>query len=169
MLTANELRQLLEYDPATGVFIWKERPNGSVSWNKRFAGKVAGRTIPNGRGYLEIVIGGKLYFSHRLAWFYVTDAWPIENIDHADGDKTNNRFGNLREASASQNGWNANGHRDSALGLKGVYRQTRCETYTANFRVNKRRVYVGAFNSPEDAAAAVSQARKQHHGQFAKN
>jgi len=98
-LSAERRRELLHYDMETGVITWRVRSNSRVT-----AGDVAGYIRSN--GYIAIQIDGRLYFAHRLAWFFVMGEWPKNQIDHIDGKKTNNRFANLREATNAENGQN---------------------------------------------------------------
>jgi hypothetical protein len=104
MLTAERLRELLDYDPETGRFIWrKDHPTAKHIK----AGSVAG--TKNGRGYWVIGVAGAKYVAHRLAWLYVTGEWPAHLVDHENGDRLDNRFANLREATDSQNNFNRGG------------------------------------------------------------
>lgn len=97
MITQARLKELLSYDPATGVFIWKVTRNGKMK-----VGLPAG-SIDREDGYVEICLDRRDYKAHRLAWLYVTGAWPVYGIDHIDRDKTNNRFINLRDVPHSVN------------------------------------------------------------------
>jgi hypothetical protein len=103
-LTAERLRELLHYDPDTGDFTWRTA-------RKRIpAGAIAG-TVE--RGFRRITIGGgrhgPRYSAHRLAWLYMTGAWPNGYLDHINRDPDDNRFANLRLATNSQNQANTRG------------------------------------------------------------
>lgn len=170
MLSSPQLRQLLDYDPATGVFLWNSRSNVTgpeKCWNTRFAGKPAGRI--NSRGYHEIVIFGKLYGAQRLAWLYVTGDWPQDLIDHRDRDKANNVFTNLREATNSQNGCNRSKTCKNTSGFKGVYlyKADGRQYYTGQVQIEGRRISIGYHPTPEVAHQAYAEAAKLHHGKFA--
>jgi len=91
------LKELLTYDPATGAFQWLfgEKVHTAVQ------GKEAGSVKPD--GYRTIVIKGKGYLAHRLAWLYMTGSWPVLDVDHKDRTRDNNVWTNLREATKSQN------------------------------------------------------------------
>lgn len=91
MLTAERLREVLEYDPAIGVFRWLIKPCGQIS-----IGDIAG--CRHGEGYVQIRVIGRIYLAHRLAWLYMTGEWPISLIDHRNLDRSDNRWSNLREA-----------------------------------------------------------------------
>jgi HNH endonuclease len=96
MLTANRLRKVLSYAPATGIFRWK------VSASTRApVGTIAG--AKNGRGYRQIRIDGRPYSASRLAWLYMTGKWPNSEISYINGKPSDTRWANLREAPSSQN------------------------------------------------------------------
>jgi citrate synthase len=90
-LTAEELRRVLHYDPDTGIFTWKVTLS-----NRNPAGKKAG--CIDHYGYIMMSIHGKRYKAHRLAWLYMTGAWPTNQIDHKFNNRSDNRFSELREA-----------------------------------------------------------------------
>lgn len=152
------LRLLLRYDEITGEFTRLQ----STSSNAK-AGDIAG--CANGKGYIDIFVDGRSYRAHRLAWFYVTGSWPDGLIDHADGDRSNNRFSNLRLATNSQNCANAKLRRDNGTGAKGVRRM--------NGRWQVRigsggRKHVGTYDTMEDAQAAYEHAALNLYGTFAR-
>lgn len=158
MLTQERLRALLDYDPETGIFRWREARSGTKPG-------VAG--CPNKRGYLRICIDYKLYYSHRLAWFYVHGEWPPE-IDHRDLDKKNNRIGNLRVATRFQNNANVPKKRDNTSGLKGAYFDNRRGHWAAAIKIRGRGKFLGYFPTKEAAHAAYARAAAIHHGEFAR-
>jgi hypothetical protein len=113
-LTVERLKELLHYDPETGVFTRK------LLRGAKRAGAIAGSA--NWKGYICIHINGRNYRAHRLAWLYVTGNWPYAQIDHVDRDKANNKFANLREATNKQNHENLDRRRkDNTSGHRGVY------------------------------------------------
>jgi hypothetical protein len=156
-LTVARLRGLLHYDPETGVFTWRVRVGNRVP------GDVAGIARP--RGYYEVTVGGRVYRAHRLAWFYVHGEWPADQIDHVNGDPSDNRLANLRPAARSQN--NANRKRcPNASGYKGVSRdRTR---WKAQICVDGQRFNLGYFGCPVEAHAAYVRAAEERFGEFAR-
>lgn len=170
-LTAETLRGLLHYDPESGVFTWLRRPERTKydrAWNTRYAGRQAGTSSwRGGKQYRAIVIFNRRpYLSHRLAFLYMTGGWPSNDIDHRNGDSLNNRWGNLREATAAENNRNRKPRRHST-DLKGVSRY-RDGRFMAQIRVAGRPRFLGYFNTPEEAHASYAAAAHEHHGDFAR-
>jgi HNH endonuclease/AP2 domain len=153
-LTRARLRELLHYDQDTGGFRWWKREG-----NELCLGNVA--------GCVRIRILGRNYRAHQLAWLYVTGRWGRPMIDHRDGDPTNNRWSNLRRASASQNGANRGRSRHNSSGYKGVSlrRSGRWEAYITKKR---RRMHLGTFDTPEAAHDAYVAAARKLFGEFAR-
>ncbi|MCI0598731.1 MAG: HNH endonuclease [Beijerinckiaceae bacterium] len=93
-------------------------------------------------------------------------AWPIAQIDHINGDRADNRFLNLREATRTENAWNAKLRSDSHSGFKGVRRHKR--RWCAYIKVSGKQKHLGSFATPEEAHDAYCRAAREHHGQFAR-
>lgn len=159
-LSAEELRALLSYDPDTGVFRRRYAGGGLA------VGDVAGATHPT--GYRTIQVVGRRHYAHRLAWYYVTGEWPKE-IDHINGDRSDNRFANLRTASRLQNMANQDRHRDSASPFKGVTFEPRTGRWFVRIQVNKKRKCLGTFDTAEEAYAVYVAAAKRLNGEFARS
>ena len=154
-LTADTLRSLLHYDADTGVFTWiKPRPGVS---RKRAAG--------SGSRYLNVAVNGVRYLGHRLAWLYVHGEWPADEIDHINGDKLDNRLVNLRLASRSQNLANKPKRSDCKAPLKGI-RQVGGR-WVARLGLKGKTIYLGRFDTAEQAHAAYLTAARAQHGSFA--
>lgn len=111
-LTPERVRELLHYDPETGVFTWR------VGFSRVPAGSIAGTVT---KGYIIISVDGVLQRAHRLAWFYAFDRWPTEVMDHLNGDPRDNRLINLREVTHAGNARNTKAREGTASGLRGVY------------------------------------------------
>jgi hypothetical protein len=157
--TPQELRELLHYDQETGTLTWKTNVrNGSIR-----AGMLAG-SITHGRR--ELKIGKRCFIAARVIWCIQTGAWPAAEIDHKDCDPLNNRWGNLREATRSQNQANRRMHRNNTTGFKGVYQEGKRYRVTIG---EKPRRHVGYYDTPEQAHAAYLQASLEMYGPFARS
>ena len=154
-LTQEELHQLLDYDPETGVFRWK------VNSGYCRAGQVT--AFPTDRGYLRISIQGKIYSVHRLAWFYVHGVWPTQQVDHINGVKTDNRICNLREATNSENNQGRRMRSDNTSGYVGVTWNKSSKKFRAQIKVNGRYVFLGKFATAEEASRRYLQAKAELH------
>ena len=155
----SELRRLVHYDPETGVFTHR------VTGKGRIAGRIAGNTRSD--GYLQIRVANVCTYGHRLAWQYVTGCAPDFDIDHIDGDPANNRFSNLRRASNSENRMNSRTHSRNTSGVKGVTWSKLRGKWQAQIGVGGRNLYLGIFDSIEEAAEVVRSNRVKLHGRFA--
>lgn len=161
-LSMQRLKELLDYDPETGVFRWKRRRGRGL------AGAIAGKLVY--WGHRKIGIDGRSYRAHRLAWFYVYGRWPKGEIDHINGVSDDNRIDNLREATRAENMRNLRGaHRDSVTGFRGVRNHPQCFIKPFQARVVKdgREYSLGYYATPEEAAGAASKARRELFGEFA--
>lgn len=155
MITAERLRELVHYCPDTGTFKWL------ISRGTARAGAIAGSV--DSYGYLQIKINKRPYLSHRLAWMYIHGKWPDGQIDHINGCRSDNRFCNLRNVSASINQQNRKIARaDSNSKFIGVSRNGK--RWQARIRIpGGKEVYLGLFDSPEIAHAAYLEAKKMLH------
>lgn len=158
MLTADRLRELLDYDQATGIFTWlSDGP-------KRVKGARAGGLY--GNGYRYIYIGGKAWLEHRLAWLHVHGELPTYQIDHRDNVRSNNAWANLRAATSLDNSGNRGPNRNNRSGFKGVLRIGK--RWTAQISLHGRHTHLGAFDTPAQASEAYQRAARKHFGEFAK-
>lgn len=167
-LTAERLREVLYYDPDTGVFTWRRRSEHNrfdSSWNTRYAGTQAG--CSNEEGYLKIKVDAQRYLGHRLAWLYVTGEWPAGLLDHRNGNTGDNRWCNIRAASASENCCNIRMRKNNRSGFKGVHYWPPGDCWRAEIWFARKRHYLGYFPSAEEAAAAYTAAARRLHGEFA--
>ena len=169
-LTQEYLKQCLDYNPDTGVFVWKKRPVEHFKgerWMKtfisRFSGKQAGLT--NSYGYLVIRINDKLMPCHRLAWLYVHGVMPVNQLDHINNIRSDNRIINLREATNGENGQNLKKARKSnkTAGLLGAYRNKGCKHYKARITINGDIKPLGKFNTAQEAHEAYIKAKRELH------
>lgn len=158
-LTADRLREVLDYDPLTGAFTWKA-PQHGVTVGSR-AGSIGAH------GYRNITVNQGRYRASRLAWLYVHGAWPSGLIDHIDRDRQNDRIANLREATRSQNNGNAARRSDNTSGYKGVGFHAASGLWYAKIGVRGRVISLGYHRAKEAAARAYDRAAREHFGEFA--
>lgn len=170
-LTQEIIRKLVKYNPNTGIMTWRERPleyckNMHVKrmCDSRFEGRAVGHVaeIPNRPTCLQARIFGKLYYVHRLVWLYVYGEFPAEGIDHIDGDATNNRIDNLREASQLVNGKNLGVKSNNTSGIPGVSWMKSLGKWRAFINVNYRQINLGLHDDIESAAQARLAAEKKY-------
>lgn len=155
-ITAERLRELLHYTPETGVFVWKIK----VSWGVKI-GDIAG-TIEKS-GYRVISFKRSIYKAHRLAWLYIHDKWPKDQIDHANGIRDDNRLINLREATRAENAQNAGSRKGRDNFSRGTSQKKGRNKWEAQIQVNGRNQYLGIFNTQEEAHKAYVAAKLVHH------
>ena len=150
-LTHKRLTQLMDIEPSTG------------SITRRTTGKPAGATAK----YLTVMIDGEMIRGHHIVWFYVHRKWP-EQLDHINGDKLDNRIMNLREATKSQNHMNRSAQANCSSGYKGVSYHKSSGRWMARIGKDKKRIHLGYYPSPQDAANAYRVAALVEHGEFAR-
>jgi hypothetical protein len=151
-LTAERVRTLLDYDPASGSLTW------------RASGRVGGYSSGK-RGRIQIEIDGLPRYAHRVAWLHVHGIWPTGQIDHINGDHRDNRLVNLRElpgtASNKQN--QHRGYRNNTSGLLGVSHDHRSGNYRARIMVAGKSRNLGTFATAEAASEAYLTAKRELH------
>ncbi len=165
-LTKARLRELMSYDPRKGELRWIVLPHKSASNIK--VGDVVGYIRPED-GYRIIVVGGRKYMAHRLIWLYVHGRWPASQIDHVNGDKSDNRLVNLREATNGQNKANSNIRRNNTLtGYTGVTVHGETGKYRVRAQFNGKMRSFGLYESLEKAVEVRRQAAREVFGEFAR-
>lgn len=148
-LTAERLRQVLDYDPEAGVFTW------CVTLSPRaVVGTRAGTLTP--KGYRRIAIDGVLHRASRLAWLYVHGCWPVKTMDHINRVRDDDRIGNLRDVSTAENNENKTPNKH---GFPGVQRNSLSPGFIAVIKANRQRYHLGVFATAEEAGAAYAEAR----------
>ncbi len=160
------LHEELHYDREDGQFYWKKLRSGPRRVDADGVENRAGSVRKD--GYVTISALGFKYLAHRLAWFYVKGVWPPEYLDHINGDRTDNRIENLREASAQQNTINRPLHKNNSSGYRGVSYDKTTKKWVARIVSNYRQLVLGQFADMEDAIAAYNRASEEHHGEFAR-
>jgi hypothetical protein len=158
MITQSELKEVLNYDPDTGIFTWKIKSAYKIT-----IGDVAGNL--NSEKYIVIKIKYKLYKAHRLAWLYVYGEYPQYNIDHINCVRNDNRISNLRDIPQAINMQNQNKAQlnNKSSGLLGVCKRAKRDTWQAYIRTNKIRKHLGTFKTKELAHEAYLKAKRELH------
>lgn len=159
-LTQARLRELLDYDPATGEF------RRRISGGGVCQGSTAGSVRPD--GYIVIGVDYESHLAHRLVWLYVYGELPENDVDHINGSKADNRFANLRAASRSENLANCRMRKDNTSGLKGVSFNKRGGNWLAQISIRGRQTRIGTFPSKEEAYAAYRQRATCEFNDFAR-
>ncbi len=177
------LRKLLRYEPETGKLFWRERgidwfedgghtaQHNMRSWNSRYAGKEA-LTAVNTDGYRRGTIFGTRYYAHRIIWTIVHGEWPQDELDHINGNPSDNRLENLRVVTHQENGRNQKLYCSNTSGVVGVSWHKRDETWRAEIKVDGKKIHLGYFDSFDDAVAARAAAEIElgfhaNHGRVA--
>ena len=151
-LSVTYIRENFRYDPETGTF-----------WRRCGAAR---------KGYAYVCVNAVLYSAHRLAWFYMTGAWPKDTIDHRNRNSLDNQFCNLREATVSENCKNRVIRRDNKSGFTGVSFHRKLNKWVAYIDskkdgVKQKRLFLGTHKTKEAAYAARCARLESMHGEFA--
>lgn len=174
-LSIEKIRELLDYDPEAGVLIWRERlprkglERIDIGWNKRFAGKIAGKNDKAGYIRIKIAVGIResyAFASHRIAWAHYFGEWPNGNIDHINRVRSDNRISNLRVLSQDLNMMNTRMRVNNKSGIKGVAWRKQNRKWVAYISVRGNRIYLGTFDDRESAAAARQEAEQANFSEF---
>jgi len=147
MLTQERLKELLDYNPETGIFVWKI---GSTN-GMRVKGTKAGHIKKN--GYVEIRVGYKNYSAHRLAFLYMEGYLPEGQVDHEDRIKDHNWWNNLREASPQCQTRNTGLNSLNTSGVKGVNWNSCRKKWYVQIKLNGKQKFLGSFSDFNEAAA----------------
>ena len=154
-LTVERARELFTYDPDTGDLTRRLTLCG-----RAIAGRVAGFTDRD--GYMSVWADGRKYLIHRLAWISYYGVWPYDQLDHIDGNRSNNRIENLREVDNAENTQNQIRPRaDNRLGIMGVHNSR--GKYLSQIGVAGKNIFLGRFNTPEEAHEAYIKAKRELH------
>lgn len=154
-LTQERLKEVLHYNPDTGVFTWI-KPTGP----KARVGAVVGERQTT--TYLQVGIDRKVYLLHRLAWLYVMGYIP-DLIDHVDRNPRNNRFSNLAESNKSANALNMNPSKANKSGYVGVSFCKCTGRWRAVLTLQGKSKKLGRFDTPEEAHQAYLAAKAKYH------
>ncbi len=154
-MTRKELSKLVHYNPKTGSMTWK-KSRGSVSAGMPLKSK-------HKDGYFMAWVNKKLYLVHRLAWLYVTGEFPKQEIDHINGDRTDNRIKNLQDVSKTENQKNASIRIDNTSGMTGISFRKQTKKWRAYINHNSKIIYLGQFVKKEDAIKIRKEANKKYN------
>ena len=184
-LTQACLKEVLSYDPLTGVFIWLPRTvpeKGSVhwhkrravsNWNSRYAGKRAGSVHPARRhgsttDYWRVRLEGSDYAAHRLVILYMDGSFPPKGmeVDHKDNDGLNNRYDNLRVVTSSQNKMNVSVRGSNSSGVTGVHWRKDTFNWAVQIMVRGKKIHIGHYKNKEDAIKVRKAAELKYFGEY---
>ncbi len=155
-------KDMIDYNPNTGNFSWRHRfsPNGrpltgAPGW-------------PTNQGYVRIASGGVEIQAHRLAYRIMMgcDVPDGQEIDHINGDRSDNRWCNLRVVSRTQNNMNAKVKSNNSSGFTGVSYDKRRDSWAAEIKINKRKIFLGRFATLEEAVDSRRKAEIEHFGEY---
>lgn len=158
-LTQERLRELLHYDPETGIWTFRVARPGVR------AGARCGNIHPES-GHRILRVDGRNLRSGRLAVLYMTREWPVHEVDHRDCNPANDRWSNLRPATSAENKHNRRANSNNTTGMKGVYRHG--DRYRSQISHNHKSIHLGVFDNPQDARAAYASKARELFGEFAR-
>lgn len=153
-MTGERLRELLDYEPLTGVFTWAVARQGIQ------LGRIAGRLS---NGYRRIMIDGESYAAHRLAWLFIHGSFPKSMLDHVNGDKDDNRITNLRLCDRFLNAQNLCLNGKGTTGYLGVTFDKSYQRFKAQIKFRGVNKFLGRFDTPIEAHQAYVDAKKVIH------
>ena len=152
-LTQERLKELLDYDPDTGVFVWKVRRGGTI-----VAGSVAG--CLHSSGYMHTKVDHKNYKMHRLAFLFMEGSFPPDQVDHINHDRADNRWENLRPVTNQENKRHTSMRIDNTSGVTGVCREGR--KWKVRIQVGEKRIYLGTTSDKDEAIRWRKEAEVKH-------
>lgn len=153
-LTQAQLKELLHYEPETGLWTRLVAKTGKVRNRKTTKG------VTNYAGYLTLGVDYKVYKAHRLAFLWMTGEWPTEQVDHINGVRDDNRWCNLREVTQQENQRNAKRSVKNTSGVTGVYLDG--SVWLAHIKVNNKSINLGRFKGFDEAVSARKEAELEH-------
>jgi hypothetical protein len=158
-----ELKEFLDYNPATGVFTWKKEPPYQY---KIKGGQKAG--CLNSNGYRQIQFMRNQVVAHRLAYYMHYGVGPLEKlVDHINGDKTDNRIKNLRLVTNQQNLFNKSSlSKRNFSGFTGVFWNKKARKWQVSIVYNGKNIYLGLYSNKEDAIQVRKEAEIKYYGEF---
>ena len=149
------LRQLLRYDPDTGKLYWKERTSNRIKIGEE-------ASTVNAYGYVVIGVLKHRLPAHRIAWAIYYNEWPTQEVDHINGDRSDNSIKNLRNVSSVQNKQNTKIYSTNTSGAHGVAYNKQNKNWRVRITVNKQIIEIGSFRNLDDAIAARKEAEAKY-------
>ncbi len=154
MLTQQRLRELLNYDHETGIF------SRVTTRGSRVSGAIAGNISADNR--VQIYVDNRNYKAHRLVWLYVFGQWPTYDIDHINGNPSDNRLCNLRDIPHRINLQNRQGPtKVNSTKMLGVTKNKK--KFAAQIKINGKRIWLGTYDTPDEAHAVYLEMKRKHH------
>lgn len=167
-LSYTQISALLKYDPESGKLFWLPRPlslfpndRAKKTWNTKFSGMEA-FTARNSNGYRHGQILGCHYKAHRVAWLLHYGEWPKGDIDHLNGDPSDNRISNIRDVHHAENSRNQKRRKNNTSGVCGVIWREKSQKWYAYIRVNYMMISLGLFDNFDDAVSARAAANAEY-------
>ena len=159
-ITQEQVRHAFDYDPLTGVLKWKNPVHHRV-----WVGKIC--RSPGKKGYYRVQFVGKLWHVHRIIFLYMKGRFPNSDLDHINGIVNDNRWVNLREATASENRFNSRRYRNNTSGFKGVAWCKQKNKWRGRVKVEGKEYHAGFFDDIHEAVNEVQELRNNLHKNFA--
>ena len=150
------IKRLFDYDAESGALYWKVKLNRSIR-----VGNEAG-TVNKYNKYRIVTIDNKKYRSHRIIWAYVYGVWPINDIDHINHDRADNRIENLREATQKENRRNMSLDVRNKSGFTGIYWNKKTKVWQAFIKLYEKNLYLGQFIDKFEAICARMSANNKY-------
>lgn len=175
IIDIKEARELVEYFPETGLFLFKKSSphhftdgykgytaeHKAAVWNRSFGGKPAFTTLTPTNYYKGYLLR-KQYLAHRFAWFLMTGKWPEGEIDHQNGIPSDNRWINLRDVDRLTNGKNQKRRNTNTSGRTGVGWHEGSKRWRAYIEVNYKFIGLGTYKNIEEAISAREKAEIEY-------
>lgn len=157
-LSLEIVKELFDYSPDTGLLTWR------VGGSPRKIGKVVGGRL-DVHGYRVCCVNYRAYKQHRVVWLWWYGKWPVDQIDHVNGDRSDNRIANLRQATNALNAQNKRTCQtnNTTTGLLGACLDRKAGKYKASIGTERKQVWLGYFDTKEEAHEAYLDAKRRLH------
>jgi len=165
LISYEEAKKLIDYDPEAGSFTWRVSRGGEVSGTRAGGPFEASKGIGRSKKWLYLIgINYKIYRGHRIAWLLTYGEWP-KIIDHWDGNPLNNRLDNLRSVSSRVNSQNIRSPMPfNRTGLLGAGIDNERGGFRSEIRLaDGSRKFIGRFATAIEAHEAYVEAKRKYH------